>query len=537
MKIRCVSFFASLLLVGCPTAYLHAEQVPTNVNVNADGKIILPPQQSSGFPVDPTGSQCVNSWSMVASLNWGAVADWDLHLQTPSAHVYYANRSADGFTLDRDAHPACSPNPFPPEGITGTGHCGTYRLYSNLYSTCGGSPPITFTATVTVLRQITINGVAYNPGQTFHPQDGVDFIVAANGAAAIEVTVDNAPTDSIYRIGPEPSMPQIQARAKVTGVTPDPTSTTAFTWTVRVHYDASQSPHGPHRIVDYSWPGTTNGNAVLVTNFGSVIRGGDLTLSATAVVNGMQVTGQKTGYKILGYPWGTAQDTQTRHNMRNVLKNTTLRKIASFESSGGHQFAQDCYPYWSADNLGGVGVMQITNPQPTDDEVWSWSKNATRGQELFKSDQKLGSVGRLRARVEKNANRVENAIRLLQGLPPIVVTVPELTRKAAATFDAEFDNITYSDTSYQYEQSAIRVYNGVAGHDPFTGSSLHEFQLVTVLANFPPFLTSVRRPVLDANGRAQWRHVTSSDRESQYPGGYPGDSDYVNHVLNAPDLP
>jgi hypothetical protein len=536
MKIRCVSFFASLLWIVCSIASLHAENAPTSINVNGDGKIILPAQRSSGFPVDPAGSQCANSWSLVASLNWGAVADWDFHLQTPSAHVYYGNRSADGFTLDRDAHPTCSPSPFPPEGITGTGHCGTYRLYSNLYSPCGGSPAITFNATVTVLRQITINGVAYNPGQTFHPQDGADFIVAANGAPAIEVTIDNAPADSIYRIGPEPSMPQIQARAKVTGVTPDPTATTNFTWTLRVRYDASQSPHGPpNRIIERTWPGTTTGNAVLMTNFGNVIRGGDVTLTASAVVNGAQVTGQKTGYKILGYLRDSAADQQARRNIRTVLKNTTLRKIASRES-GGHQFATDGYPLWSSDDKRGAGVMQITNPSPTDDEVWSWLQNVTAGQTLFKSDGKLGAVGRLRARVAMNANRVEAAIRLLQNLPPITVTVPELSRKAAATFDAQFDNITYSDTLYQFEQCVIRTFNGVSGNDPFSGENLHEFQLVSVPTAGPPFNASSRRPLLDANGRAQWRHVTSGDREA-LPGVYPGDADYVNHVLDAPDLP
>src|SRR5437867_8984960 len=105
----------------------------------------------------PLTPECENSWSLTSSLDWAPPADWDLHLQTPNAHIYYGNMSADGFTLDQDANPACATTPIPPEHIAGMGQCGAYTLYSNLYSTCGGSPPITFSATVTVIKPITIN--------------------------------------------------------------------------------------------------------------------------------------------------------------------------------------------------------------------------------------------------------------------------------------------------------------------------------------------------------------------------------------------
>jgi hypothetical protein len=126
----------------------------------------------------PLTSECENSWSLASSLNWSPGADWDFHLYTPNAHIYYANPSADGFILNQDANPACNPYPIPPEQITGMGQCGTYTLLSNLYSLCGGSPPVTFSASVTALKVITINGTSYNIGQTFHPQDGVSFTVA-----------------------------------------------------------------------------------------------------------------------------------------------------------------------------------------------------------------------------------------------------------------------------------------------------------------------------------------------------------------------
>jgi hypothetical protein len=156
----------------------------TGATYNADGKSILPEQQSEPFPTPPT-PECENSWSLVSSLNWSGVADWDFHLQTPTAHIYYGNRSADGFTLDRDAYPACASGPAAPEQITGMGQCGTYTLYSNLFSMCGGSPSITFSATVTALKQITINGVAYDPGQVFHPQNNVAFAIDATSGCDV----------------------------------------------------------------------------------------------------------------------------------------------------------------------------------------------------------------------------------------------------------------------------------------------------------------------------------------------------------------
>src|SRR6266478_4197613 len=182
---------ASLLLVAVSSVLLLLGNYPDTAVAQSPkrkaiqgytraGKPILREQQPNSVP-HPLTPECENSWSLTSSLYWAVVADWDFHLQTPNAHIYYGNPTADGLTLDRDAYPGCSPDPVPPEQITGMGQCGTYTLYSNLYSDCGGSPPITFTATVTALKQITINGVAYNPGQTFHPQDGVPFAVDATG--------------------------------------------------------------------------------------------------------------------------------------------------------------------------------------------------------------------------------------------------------------------------------------------------------------------------------------------------------------------
>ncbi len=130
---------------------------------------------ATGLPSGNTLAQ--GAWTLESSLDWTPSADWDFHLQTPRAHIYYRNLSADGFTLNHDANAGCDEEENPPELITGTGGFGTYNLYSHLYSECGGSPPVTFEATVTVNEDLMINGVAHMAGQTFSPQDGVPFTV------------------------------------------------------------------------------------------------------------------------------------------------------------------------------------------------------------------------------------------------------------------------------------------------------------------------------------------------------------------------
>ncbi|MFZ1220617.1 MAG: hypothetical protein WAO00_15085 [Chthoniobacterales bacterium] len=185
MKIRCA---VCLLLIGWPAGILRADIPQTNDKSNTAGEKTLPPRQSEARPAVPATAECENSWSLAASLNWSGVADWDLHLQTPNAHIFYGNLEDDGFTLDIDAQPICSPTPVPPEHITGNGKCGTYKVYTDLYRTCTGTPQPAFSATVTAIRPIRIDGKGFTAGQTFNAQDNVPFVVAGPCITSLEVT-------------------------------------------------------------------------------------------------------------------------------------------------------------------------------------------------------------------------------------------------------------------------------------------------------------------------------------------------------------
>jgi hypothetical protein len=95
--------------------------------------------------------------------------------------------------------------------------------------------------------------------------------------------------------------------------------------------------------------------------------------------------------------------------------------MRQFESMGA------C-PLWNKDKLGGVGIAQITNPKPTDDEVWDWTANLTRAQKILK--EKEGVASGYPAKV-RNSNAFQtlvakfNQARQKGGKPALTVTLPD----------------------------------------------------------------------------------------------------------------
>ena len=383
--------------------------------------------------------------------------------------------------------------------------------------------------------------------------------------------------DNVYRIGIEPKMPTIVAHARVTGIVPDPTGITEFTWRFAVRYesppiitgyDKSQTPAKPifgTRTFEYEWPGPQGVPTLPWTSFGGRfvtrfddpafagdIFGGDLFVTATAVINGRVVTSRPlTGYRILGPPMSSLEAEASKPLMAKMLGNSTMRKIANHESSAS-QFDVNGFPLWSGDKLGGVGVMQLTKPAPKPEVVWNWEKNIHAAIELFQSDGKLGAARKLRARAEKHANLQYNMRRVtpdaLQFGPPqpIRITVRDLTPRARSNtpFNEQFDGVRFSDSEDQFQQVAIRIYNGVAGKDVFTpGAGLHEFQLRRDASGNLLFVEDAETIARTKSATATWQRVTKADRDAQYPpivngkSQYPGDANYVRNVLEKADLP
>jgi hypothetical protein len=304
-------------------------------------------------------------------------------------------------------------------------------------------------------------------------------------------------------------MPVITAQARITGINPDPTPTTSFTWTVTLQLNAATCPHGPARVISHPTITQTVVGGSFTIPF-TQIRGGVLTISVKATVQGRILTAQSNGLVILGTnpPVASAQA---------ALPHDTLRRIARFES-GYRQFnsaagggTNKC-PLFSSDNLGGAGIMQLTSPQPTPDQIWDWTANIRAGVLVF--NQKVTAARNYPGQVRGSAgfqNLVQafNQNRVAHGLPAVQVTLPAFT-------SGDFNN-----NLQQLELDAIRGFNGWGGHDAF-GFPLHEFRVAVDSTG----LLRVNIDATGTHGTAIWERVPVADRPQTF-----GDPNYVNHVL------
>ena len=165
------------------------------------------------------------------------------------------------------------------------------------------------------------------------------------------------------------------------------------------------------------------------------------------------------------------------------------------------------YPLFSGDNLGGVGLGQITIPAPTDDEVWHWKANLRAALVLFQQKQQ---IARHYLSTYSSSPAFQelvtawNAHRRSAGQEPVEVTLPPFTPE-------------------MLENETLRLYNGEAGH-------VHEY-----VAKQMGGLPAVTMEADGKHGTAAWVQVSAEERKAQYtiqkiPQNRWGDPDYVSNV-------
>ncbi len=394
-------------------------------------------------------------------------------------------------------------------------------------------------------------GLPLAPGQQQGPtgatsgKPGGAVSAAAPKGPAIQIdppqdAVKTADGGALFSITAAPAMPLIHATASIVGVTPgpDPTPTTEFEWTATVSFDSKNCPHGvatqsklhhkgeTRTIPEITAKGKVTGGRIVV-NF-SKIRGGTLTLKVTAKMGGLTLTCETKGWRIQG-------TNPSKGDVGAAMPNDACRKIACLES-GMQQFTaapkegNAMFPYFSGDNLLGIGISQLTTPPPADDEVWNWRENVKAGIHLY--NQKKSAARAYPKQVAKskhflelvksyndNLNKAPAAAAgaALAGgppkpaqpapapVPPVSVIVPEFTAE-------------------QLEDDTIRAFNGWAGNDGFIAkpfTQLHEFRIQQ-----DPVTKDL---VVDGDPKtgkvyAKWARVPVADRPQV------GDPDYVNDV-------
>ena len=310
---------------------------------------------------------------------------------------------------------------------------------------------------------------------------------------ALVLKLSTASNQTEFLISDVPAMPSLRIDVSLTGATP---GSATIQWRLRLTFAGNETPHGkPGTPVEIQK--TTPGTALTMQSADwPRLRGGQLTVTATAVVQGRSVTATLGGLHIVG-------QNPSEATVRQRLGSDALRRIARQES-GMRQFGGDRWPLFSSDNLGGAGIGQIT--PANEDQRWNWRANADAMVAKFNQTTTLAQTYQQSVRSSAKFGALvatSNQSRAKAKLPALTVTLPAWTA----------DQVT---------RDAIRGYNGWAGADPvIPGLHLHEYKLgvtaqgelkVVVVGNGP-------------NAQAVWDPVLPAERSAS------GDRHYVEHVL------
>lgn len=290
-------------------------------------------------------------------------------------------------------------------------------------------------------------------------------------------------------------MPSITVLATLSGVTVDPRSPPIFSFTATLAFVGSTTPHGSGHNTQHSnitaQVSTRNSFVIPFTQ----IRGGVLTVAVSVRVgSAAPITAASTGLTVIGTN-PTAGQIKAQANAIGATK-VRFRKQMRQESSL-EQFRSTGWPKYSGDNLGGVGLCQITRPAPTPDQVWNWKDNVQAGWSLYLEKERIANNYPINVRAGATFRAqvaAWNAQPARQGMPALAVTLPDYTAE-------------------QLEQDTIRGFNGFAG-------GLHEFRVRLDARG----LLVVTVDASGRNGAAEWERVPVADR------GTVGDPNYVNNV-------
>jgi hypothetical protein len=292
-----------------------------------------------------------------------------------------------------------------------------------------------------------------------------------------------------------PQMPVIQAEVRFNGLNPDPTPTATFQWLVSVKLQCSDCTNGRAKEINDEFRFTSVGGKATI-NFPRV-RGGQLTI-AVAVDLPTKCYGTETkGLRIRGVnpPRGEVNTASGSLIVQKMVMQESGRRQFDAARDGG---ISQC-PLFSGDHLGGVGLLQITNPAPTPEDHWDWRANINHGLQILA--QKRATARGYPAQV-RNSAQFQALVQRFNAArnPPAAIVLPDFTAD-------------------QLELDTTRGYNGWAGRDAF-GNNLHEFRVPLDAAgnlqvNVGP----------DNRGIIAWQQVPGADRPQNT-----GDPNYVANV-------
>lgn len=341
----------------------------------------------------------------------------------------------------------------------------------------------------------------------------VQVVGASSVVAQPEVALSFNPTGPTFAISEQCAMPAITATATIKNITPDQAVALQYQWNVTLTFKGGSCAHAQNRTTAHTPITTVTTKNQLAIPF-TQIRGGELLVKVTVRVGNSTLSAQSNGLKVVG----TNPSTSTL--AAAAPANTSFRKLMRLESGLRQFLAPEC-PLFSSDNLGGVGLCQLTSPAPTDDQVWSWKENLKAGVALWNAKETNARAYPEQVRKGSEFKTLVNAYNSQRAAtaaaaakkagaappntPPIAVTLPDYTAE-------------------QLRLDTLRGFNGYAGN-------LHEYR-VKVDSNG---LLVVTLNATGTQGTAQWERVTAAERIAFYDkiglaANRRGDPNYVDDV-------
>ena len=322
-----------------------------------------------------------------------------------------------------------------------------------------------------------------------------------------------SPAGPQFAITEQCEMPSIAVTANFKNVTPDPKLPLQFRWKVTLVFTGGNCAHSQSRIIKHPEINQVTPIGTLTIPF-TQIRGGSLTVAVTVAAGPLNLAAESKGLEIVG----------TNPSVPALLgvcpKDDAFKKLMRLES-GLRQFRAPGCPLFSGDNLGGVGICQITQPRPTDDQVWSWKENLAAGLALYRQKE---AIARAYPNTVRNSAAFKTQVKAYNDARAAAINAKPKTPGTAPAAVKELMIEVPDYTADQLQRDTLRGFNGYAG-------GLHQYRLKT---DADGLLVVTENPN-GSKGTAEWEEIRPADRNAYYDRvgiaqNRRGDPNYVNDV-------
>ncbi|MCK9905081.1 hypothetical protein MXD63_34340 [Frankia sp. Cpl3] len=204
----------------------------------------------------------------------------------------------------------------------------------------------------------------------------------ALGTQPPALVIDQPTAGSTLLIDATPAMPVINCRARISGVNPDPTALTDFSWDIVISETPRQGSCLSAQVVcsNQETGNSTGGSWTPALGF---IQGGEARIKVSVTVNGRRLAAE-----VSVHVRGT-NPTPATITAACGGPGSDADQVACHESSR-RQFWTDGLPLRGSG--GDVGIMQLCNPAATCEQRWNWSANVTRGVALLQTKRAEATV-------------------------------------------------------------------------------------------------------------------------------------------------